>query len=293
MVFLRDGDWICSACNYHNFASRTTCNQCLQVRRRLLPKESSEAKAGSEKGEMDCQNSKSGDWVCPTCKIRNHSKADSCQKCHTRQPSETHAKATSTGGGGGDFAEGGTCRVWVGGLPPDIDEAHMERTFARFGKIKWIKVRHSARDTFAFVQYYATEDARIAVREMDQSSIFGGFSKGGVIKVAMSKDEAESSRANRHDSSRSRSPPPRRSLQHLTPTVRFENLPLDMEKDELEDYGTDFGRVVYSNVWFYKAEKYGRLEFADIGDAVQAAYQLDDRRLDGWNKRLKVFMPCG
>ncbi|CAK0894481.1 unnamed protein product [Prorocentrum cordatum] len=82
-------------------------------------------------------------------------------------------------------------RVWVGGLPEKVTEAEVRAKFERYGQIAWVRIRNSARDVYAFIQFREAKEARLAVYEMDQSSDFG-TGKGGVMKVSMAKPtEAE------------------------------------------------------------------------------------------------------
>lgn len=91
-------------------------------------------------------------------------------------------------------------RVWVGGLPSNVEEASLKEKFGRFGKIEFVVVRRTQRDTYAFIQFFSAENARTAVMEMDQSAVFskecqGTASRdhdslerrGTVVKVALAK----------------------------------------------------------------------------------------------------------
>mmetsp|Transcript_30149 Transcript_30149/g.82867 ORF Transcript_30149/g.82867 Transcript_30149/m.82867 type:complete len:234 (-) Transcript_30149:64-765(-) len=216
-------------------------------------------------------------------------------------------------------------RVWVGGLPSLITDEKVEELFSTVGKVKWVKIRGSSLDTFGFVQYYRVEDALEAVRRLDQSPALrnvGNCGKGGVIKVAAAHllptkgkgkakgkvDERKgkfrpdhsrspSSRKRRRSPSRSMSSKKLRSESRdlffkLTPTVRLENLPEDMDDEELESLARDFGPVAHVKTWNYRGVRHGRLEYEHMEDAVEAVCQLDDRRVDGWAGKLGVYMPC-
>merc|ERR1712014_310837 len=78
----------------------------------------------------------------------------------------------------------------------------------------------------------------------------------------------------------------------ITPTVRVENLPDDMGEQELIEYGADFGKVIHVKTWSLRGVRSGRLEFENMEDAVEAITQLDGRRVEGWDKKLRAYMPC-
>lgn len=100
-------------------------------------------------------------------------------------------------------------RVWCGGLHSDITTEEVERKFEKFGKILHVKVRSSARDTFAFVQFNDDEAVEEAIRKMD-----GNTSLGDQVKVQRAtkgrgepRPRRSPPRSRRRDDSRS---PPRR-----------------------------------------------------------------------------------
>eukprot|EP00930_Biecheleria_cincta_P084028 TRINITY_DN73526_c0_g1_i1.p1 TRINITY_DN73526_c0_g1~~TRINITY_DN73526_c0_g1_i1.p1 ORF type:complete len:341 (+),score=42.21 TRINITY_DN73526_c0_g1_i1:49-1023(+) len=64
---MRDGDWICSGCSNHNFASRENCNRC------NMPKNPP-------------ANFRPGDWVCIDCKNHNFASKSACNRCGAPKP---------------------------------------------------------------------------------------------------------------------------------------------------------------------------------------------------------------
>jgi len=76
-------------------------------------------------------------------------------------------------------------RVWVGGLPPDIQKEDLFAKFSKFGCVRDIVVRTSERDTYAFLTYPEKEEAEEAIARMDRSCIWGA-----PVKVNISKDFA-------------------------------------------------------------------------------------------------------
>ncbi|CAK0868317.1 unnamed protein product [Prorocentrum cordatum] len=82
-------------------------------------------------------------------------------------------------------------RVWVGGLPAQVEEASLKEKFERFGKIEFVVIRRTKKDTYAFVQFYSAEHARrplwrrgLAAFSKDDNSI---DRRGTVVKVALAK----------------------------------------------------------------------------------------------------------
>lgn len=65
---MREGDWICTSCNNHNFARKTVCNRC----------NGPKAPTG--------ENAKPGDWLCPSCSNHNFSRRITCNKCNCPKP---------------------------------------------------------------------------------------------------------------------------------------------------------------------------------------------------------------
>lgn len=76
---MRPGDWLCSDCKYHNFASRSTCNRCQMAR---------EGGGGGGFGGGGFGggggNRRPGDWDCPisSCKFLNFASRSTCMKCN-------------------------------------------------------------------------------------------------------------------------------------------------------------------------------------------------------------------
>lgn len=74
----------------------------------------------------------------------------------------------------------GVVKVWIGGLPHDVAEKELERLCAKIGELSGVSIRHSQRDTYAFVNFTRIGDAKKAIGELDQTSPFST----GKIKVA-------------------------------------------------------------------------------------------------------------
>mmetsp|Transcript_152585 Transcript_152585/g.489312 ORF Transcript_152585/g.489312 Transcript_152585/m.489312 type:complete len:426 (+) Transcript_152585:70-1347(+) len=76
-------------------------------------------------------------------------------------------------------------RVWVGGLPPDIQKEDLYEKFSKYGAITDVVLRTSERDTYAFVTYPERTEAEEAIARMDRSCAWGA-----PVKVNISKDFA-------------------------------------------------------------------------------------------------------
>merc|ERR1711934_50316 len=63
----RPGDWVCSECQFMNYASRTQCKNCAQP-------------GGTSDGAPN-PNARPGDWACPSCKYSNYASREVCYKC--------------------------------------------------------------------------------------------------------------------------------------------------------------------------------------------------------------------
>lgn len=69
---LRPGDWICTGCQNHNYASRTECNRCGE------PK--------SQQAPPNLPNFRPGDWLCPSCGNHNFASKTACNRCQEPRP---------------------------------------------------------------------------------------------------------------------------------------------------------------------------------------------------------------
>lgn len=104
---------------------------------------------------------------------------------------------------------------------------------------------------------------------------------------------------------RSRTPPRREDLKEgivrmagKVPMGRFkisiENLPEDMTWLELKDLGRDYGpSLTFARTYRHQGNWVGMLEFKDQGDAERVVKELDKRRVQGSDRRLKAYMGAG
>ncbi|KAI8805255.1 ribonuclease H-like domain-containing protein, partial [Cladochytrium replicatum] len=89
---MKPGDWLCSSCQYHNFASRRSCFKC------HVPSPNSGGANGSVgtsngmnggySGQPSSAALRPGDWVCPhpSCRFQNFASRLECMRCRTRRP---------------------------------------------------------------------------------------------------------------------------------------------------------------------------------------------------------------
>ncbi|KAJ3115329.1 hypothetical protein HDU96_000813 [Phlyctochytrium bullatum] len=77
---MKPGDWLCSSCQYHNFASRRSCFKCQAPHPQIVAQQSH--------GGSGSQNMKPGDWICPniSCKFQNFASRLECMRCRSRRP---------------------------------------------------------------------------------------------------------------------------------------------------------------------------------------------------------------
>ncbi|KAM7268495.1 hypothetical protein ACFE04_010661 [Oxalis oulophora] len=71
-VEMKRGDWMCSKCNFMNFARNKQCLKCKED--------------GPKKVESNDQEMKKGDWMCPECNFMNFSRNKQCLKCQVEGP---------------------------------------------------------------------------------------------------------------------------------------------------------------------------------------------------------------
>mmetsp|Transcript_94323 Transcript_94323/g.271786 ORF Transcript_94323/g.271786 Transcript_94323/m.271786 type:complete len:390 (+) Transcript_94323:239-1408(+) len=70
--------------------------------------------------------------------------------------------------------------IWIGGLAYDIKEREIDRLMSKCGPILQVSIKHSPKDTFAFVDFDSVHCAKEAIRRFDRTDPFGS----GTVKVA-------------------------------------------------------------------------------------------------------------
>jgi len=65
-----------------------------------------------------------------------------------------------------------------------------------------------------------------------------------------------------------------------------------MDKDELRELGDTYGRVMNCNIWDDKTNecKAGELQFNTREEAMKGLSDLNDRRMDGWEKKITACL---
>lgn len=219
-------------------------------------------------------------------------------------------------------------RLWVGGMPKDVTELEIQRCFSKHGVVQEIVIRHSEADTFGFVQYKRPEHALAAIGALNQTERFGqlikvapaggkGDKKGDKGKGSKGKGgnkgyNSRDSRSPRRMRSRSprgkgksRGKSPRRQYsrsparrgQQARPAPReigvrycvtLGNLPLDMERDELQEMGATYGKILKHETWPDPKNGCvaGVIEYGTRDEAIKALNDLNDRRMDDWEKKI-------
>ncbi|KAK6148148.1 hypothetical protein DH2020_019060 [Rehmannia glutinosa] len=70
-VEMKQGDWVCSKCNFMNFAKNRRCRSCGH---------------DTPKSRGVDEEMKTGDWICPGCNFMNFAKNIRCLKCKVEGP---------------------------------------------------------------------------------------------------------------------------------------------------------------------------------------------------------------
>mmetsp|Transcript_30402 Transcript_30402/g.45848 ORF Transcript_30402/g.45848 Transcript_30402/m.45848 type:complete len:184 (-) Transcript_30402:151-702(-) len=123
----REGDWICPACQDHQFKRNAVCRKCGE--KNPDPPDTSDCKwcqKGEcwDHGQIERRSAgygygkgvtnaawgmgggggggwKPGDWTCPNCGDHQFARNEACRKCETPKPEGAGAGGGEGGGGGG------------------------------------------------------------------------------------------------------------------------------------------------------------------------------------------------
>eukprot|EP00793_Prasinoderma_coloniale_P006142 PRCOL_00004617-RA len=82
---VRDGDWKCSECNYHNYGSREFCYRCGMGERPAFSGWRDD-KGRPWRQEDSRHDVRDGDWECPGCGFNNFASRAVCMQCQTPNP---------------------------------------------------------------------------------------------------------------------------------------------------------------------------------------------------------------
>ena len=79
----RPGDWICTGCRAHNFASRSACFKC-KMRKAGSESAAAASSGAASSGGSARENFRSGDWICNNCGAHNFASRAACFKCSSK-----------------------------------------------------------------------------------------------------------------------------------------------------------------------------------------------------------------
>jgi len=81
---------------------------------------------------------------------------------------------------------------------------------------------------------------------------------------------------------------PRPSRSGVRYCIQLGNLPLDMDKEELFDITSEFGEVLLHDLWSDARNgcNAGVVEYGTMEEAKIALDELNDRRMDQWQRKL-------
>ncbi|CAD7960500.1 unnamed protein product [Amoebophrya sp. A120] len=223
------------------------------------------------------------------------------------------------GNGGGD---GGTT-LWVGGLPESVREDDVRDVFSKFGKIVDVRMKNSdvrKGPPFCFVEFTDRGDAQDAIKDLDQAR---PFRKDDKITVQFTAEKGSKGKGKRRHDSRDRGRGKGRydsrdrgrrysggkdrdrkgisrakgELSEGAYKITLEGIPNDMTWTELKEMGRQHvGGDRYMDVTFARTFRNrqgtacGILEFKSRSMAQDLVDKLDDRKIKGWDERLRVKM---
>ncbi len=92
-------------------------------------------------------------------------------------------------------------QIFVTKLSPQVTRKDLEREFGKYGEIKNSKLKRG----YAFIEYYHKEDAKLAIKELDDRKLFGQQRRIVVEEARGNKRERERrERERRRDRDRDR-----------------------------------------------------------------------------------------
>lgn len=140
----RPGDWKCSKCNDHNFASRVVCRAC------GVPKDGA-------KPQDKPDNWRPGDWQCSRCGDHQFASRMYCRQCD--------APKNARGSNPPPEKSGDPKKLYVGNLNPSTLEDSLKDAMSRFGPVTdcYILGPKGNSKGFAFVEFVNVEDAKSAL----------------------------------------------------------------------------------------------------------------------------------
>ncbi len=94
----------------------------------------------------------------------------------------------------------GLPKIFITKLSPEISQRDIEKEFSEYGQIKNINLKRG----YAFVEYYNKEDAKEAIRKLDNKKLFGQQQRVVVEEAIGRKRDRDRDRDRDHDRRRDR-----------------------------------------------------------------------------------------
>ena len=94
----------------------------------------------------------------------------------------------------------GLPKIFITKLSPEIRQRDIEKEFSVYGQIKNINLKRG----YAFIEYYDKEDAKYAIRELDNKKLFGQQQRVVVEEAIGRKRDRDRDRDRDHDRRRDR-----------------------------------------------------------------------------------------
>ena len=166
--------------------------------------------------------------------------------------------------------------LFVANLPRDVREREVEDLFYKYGRIEDVQVRSSRTDTFAFVTYRDSRDARDAVVGRDGYK-FDGYR----IKVEFRKGRGERGEGGDRDRSRGRNRSRSRGRGDAKMVDRYfklsiSGLPEGTSWQDLKDHIKTVAPVRFTEV---SKDGSGMAGFSTREDLLEAIAKLDDTNM--------------
>jgi len=162
--------------------------------------------------------------------------------------------------------------IFVGNLPKDIREREVEDLFYKYGRVEDVQIRTTRNDTFAFVSFRDSRDAKDAIHARD-----GYRFDGSRLKVEFSK-RSEDERRGGSSRNRDRSRSPKRDFRMGDRYFKMSvaNLPEGTSWQDLKDHIRTIAPVRFTEV---NQDNTGSAGFASKEELDEAIAKLDDTNM--------------
>ena len=159
--------------------------------------------------------------------------------------------------------------IFIGNLPKDIREREVEDLFYKYGRIEDVQIRTNRNDTFAFISFRDSRDAKDAISGRDGYK-FDGYR----LKVEFSKRSEDERRGRNRDRSRTPRKDFRMGDRYFKMTVT--NLPEGTSWQDLKDHIRTIAPVRFTEV---NSDGTGLAGFASKEELEDAIAKLDDTNM--------------